>query len=230
MMRRLVLFDVDGTLLWSHGAGRSAIRAALLEELGATGPIDGYRFDGKTDPQIVHDLMAVAGVPLDEPGIMEALFRTYLQLLESELNTSVIVEALPGVPALLDALEAHDAAVLGLLTGNVRDGAALKLRAAGLDPARFHVGAYGSDHAHRPELPAIAVERAAEALGFRPRGDEIVIVGDTPADMTCGDGVGARAIGVCTGSYDGDALFAAGADAVFADLAETDAVVEAMLA
>jgi phosphoglycolate phosphatase-like HAD superfamily hydrolase len=225
----LVLFDIDGTLLWSRGAGRNAIRAALLAEFGVTGPVDEYRFDGKTDPQIVRELMASAGVSIDGPGREEALFRHYVELLEAELASHPRVRVLPGVPALLDAVEAVDGAVLGLLTGNVRGGAILKLRAAGLEPRRFLVGAFGSDSAERTELPAIAVARAAALLGRSPTGSEVVIAGDTPADMTCGKAIGARAIGVCTGSFDAGALTRAGAHAVFDDLSNTAGVLEAML-
>src|SRR5437016_11636128 len=101
--------------------------------------------------------------------------------------------------------------MVGLLTGNVAEGAALKLRAAGVNPARFRVGAYGSDAAARADLPPIAVRRAHALLGHSPTGADVVIIGDTPADVTCGSCVGARAIGVATGHYAREDLMAAGA-------------------
>ena len=119
--------------------------------------------------------------------------------------------------------------MLGLLTGNVAEGAALKLRAGGIAPERFRVGAYGSDSAHRPDLPPIAARRAATMFGRVPRGAEVVIIGDTPADVACGAGIEARALGVATGAYSVAELAACGAHAVFADLREADAVVEAIL-
>jgi phosphoglycolate phosphatase len=137
---------------------------------------------------------------------------------------------MPGFPGILDRLEAHDGVVLGLLTGNLERGAALKLRAAGLDPTRFRVGAYGSDSAERPELPPIAARRAAALFGRPLSGDEVVIIGDTPADISCGAGIGARAVAVATGSYSVAELEACGAHAVFADLRDTERALEAILA
>jgi phosphoglycolate phosphatase-like HAD superfamily hydrolase len=137
---------------------------------------------------------------------------------------------MPGVPALLDRLEAEPGVVLGLLTGNVARGAALKLRAGGLDPARFVVGAYGSDAAHRPDLPPIAARRAAARFGGRaPGGHEVVIIGDTPADIECGRCIGARAIGVATGGYALEELLAHEPHAAFEDLTDLDAVLPAIL-
>jgi phosphoglycolate phosphatase-like HAD superfamily hydrolase len=154
-----------------------------------------------------------------------------VDLLRDELaapETRTIVY--PGVLPLLELLEARGDALLGLLTGNVADGARLKLRAAGIAPDRFRVGAYGSDHADRACLPAIAAERAAALLSRVPRGDEIVILGDTPSDMTCGRAVGARAIGVATGSFSVGDLTAAGAFAAFPDFADPYQVVQAIYA
>jgi phosphoglycolate phosphatase len=230
---KLVLFDIDGTLLSSDGAGKRAIRSALLAEAGTAGPIDdGYRLDGKTDPQIVRELLAAAGHAHAEDGErVAAVCRTYLHLLERELAASAgRSRTYPGVPALLDLIERRADAVLGLLTGNLAEGAALKLRAVGLDPARFRVGAYGSDSAERPRLPAIAAERAAPLLGRVVAGADLVIVGDTPSDMTCGASLGARAIGVATGHYTRTELVAAGAFAAFESFADPAPVLEAVYA
>lgn len=232
-MSKLILFDIDGTLLSSDGAGKRAIRSALIAESGTAGPIDdGYRLDGKTDPQIVRELLAAAGHPHAEDGDrVAAVCRRYLGLLGSELAASAgRSRTYPGVPALLDLLERRADAVLGLLTGNLAEGAALKLGAVGLDPARFRVGAYGSDAAERPRLPAIAAERAAPLLGRMVSGSDLVIVGDTPADMTCGASLGARGIGVATGHYTVADLEAAGAFAAFASFADPAPVVAAIYA
>lgn len=229
MPRKLILFDIDGTLLHTQGAGRRAIHAALLAELGAVGHGD-VRFDGKTDPQIVRELLR--GHPdAGDDGRIAAVCRRYVELLESELNAPHARPTVyPGALPLLDLLEGRGDAVLGLLTGNVVEGARLKLRAAGIAPDRFRVGAFGSDHADRSCLPAIAAARAAALFARVPRGDEVVIVGDTPSDMTCGRAIGARAIGVATGSYTSDELAAAGAFAVFADLGEPELVARAIFA
>ena len=227
---RIVLFDIDGTLLWSDGAGRRAIHAALREVFGSIGP-EGHRFDGKTDKQIVRELMRHEGH--DDAHIdarMDALLVRYVEQLHRELrNPEHIPTRLPGVPEILDALEARDDVTLGLLTGNVGEGAEAKLRAVGIDPSRFLVSAFGSDHEHRPELPAIARRRAGELLGVDVPGDRVVVIGDTPADVTCGREIGARAIGVATGRYSVDELASYGAHAVFRDLTNTSAVVQAIV-
>lgn len=226
---RLVLFDIDGTLLWTDGAGRRAIHAALTEFFGSTGPAD-YWFDGKTDPQIVRDLMRGAGhgeAHID--ARMAPLFARYVERLHDELRTSAhVARALPGVPALLDALEARPDVTLGLLTGNLVEGARAKLRAVGIDPARFRVGAYGSDHEHRPALPAIAQRRARDELGLDIAGTDLVVIGDTPADIECALSVEARSIGVATGRFAAGELRRHGASAVFDDLTDTAAVVRAI--
>jgi phosphoglycolate phosphatase len=233
---RLILFDIDGTLLWTDGAGRRAIQRALLDEMGTAGPIERYRFDGKTDPQIVRELLTLAGHPEAEAEErIAAVCRRYVGLLAAELALPAqTTRLLPGVPELLAALEPHERAghaLVGLLTGNLERGAALKLRAAGLDPARFAVGAFGSDSPRRPDLPAIAAERAALHTGGSTSfaGADIVIVGDTPDDVDCGRPIGARTVAVATGFYDVAQLRAAGAAHVFEHLADTRAVTGALL-
>ena len=231
-MRRLVLFDIDGTMLWTDGAGRSAIRRALATELGIEGPFDEVRFDGKTDPQIIREILELADHPNPESeGDIAAVCARYLELLHDELETRRSrVRVLPGVREVLGELEGRSQVVLGLLTGNLERGAYLKLTAANLEPERFSVGAFGSDAPHRSDLPAIAVERAVHKHGWTPERENVVIVGDTPADMTCGNGIGARAIGVATGSYSVAALRRAGADDAFETLESLTEVVDAVLA
>jgi phosphoglycolate phosphatase-like HAD superfamily hydrolase len=227
---RIALFDIDGTLLWSDGAGRRAIHTALRAIFGSVGPTD-HRFDGKTDRQIVRELMRHEGHDDDHiDRRMDELLARYVAELERELHDPAHPpKRFPGVLELLDALERRHDVVLGLLTGNLADGAAAKLRAVGVDPARFRVAAFGSDHEDRPELPPIAQRRACELLGADVAGKDVVVIGDTPADMTCGRGIGARAIGVATGRYRADELLAQGAHAAFADLRDTDAIVRAIV-
>ncbi|MEP7380242.1 MAG: haloacid dehalogenase-like hydrolase [Gemmatimonadota bacterium] len=226
---KLVLFDIDGTILWTDGAGRRAMEAALVGTFGTTGPTS-YRYDGKTDRQIVRELMREDGHADDAidarlPDVLAA----YLAHLERELSHEVPqVHRLEGVLELLDALEARQDRVLGLLTGNVVTGAESKLRAVGIDPRRFRIGAFGSDHEHRPSLPAIALERWRLAHDASLTGDRLIIIGDTPADIHCGREVGARAIAVATGHYSVDELSAHAPAAVFADLRDTAAVMRAI--
>jgi phosphoglycolate phosphatase len=227
---KLVLFDIDGTLVLTDGAGRRAIHHALTEIFGSTGPAD-YRFDGKTDPQIVRDLMRFVGHA--DPHIddrMPEVFALYVERLREELRApGYRPRVLPGVFELLDALETYQGVVLGLLTGNLADGARAKLESVGIDPGRFRVGAYGSDHEQRPSLPDVARQRLRDALGIEIAGSDCIIIGDTPADVTCGRAVGARAIGVATGRYSTDELRRHGPIAVFADLSDTAAVVSAIV-
>lgn len=232
---RLILFDIDGTILLTDGAGRRAIGRALTDLAGTAGPIVSHRFDGKTDPQIVRELLALAGHPDAEDGArVRAVCERYLAHLETELaKPTQSTRLMAGISELLAALapaEAEGLALVGLLTGNVERGAALKLQSAGIDPTRFAVGAYGSDAAHRPDLPAIAQRRALERTGRRIVGRDVVIVGDTPDDVRCGQPIGARTVGVATGAYDVAALAAAGATHVFADLSDTADVLDALLA
>lgn len=227
---KIVLFDIDGTLLLSDGAGRSAMEMALSAVFGAPGPRS-YRYGGKTDRLIVRETMRLAGFSdeqIDER--MDEVLSLYLGGLRAHLSGGGHgARALPGVAQLLDAIEEHDQLVLGLLTGNIVEGADAKLRAVRLDPARFRVGAFGSDHEERPMLPPIARERASALLGQEVPGDRLVIIGDTVHDMTCGQGVGARAIGVATGGVALRELAPYGPSALFDDLSDTERVVEAIL-
>jgi phosphoglycolate phosphatase-like HAD superfamily hydrolase len=225
---RVILFDIDGTLLRT-GAGRRSMERALAEVFGTPGD-PSYRYDGKTDRQIIREAMRLAG--FDDATIDERRPRCealYLEGLATEVaNPAHPAEVLPGVHALVEAVAARDDMLLGLLTGNVAAGAALKLHAVGLDPLAFQVGAFGSDHEVRAELPAIARARAEGHLGRAVAGSACVIVGDTPADIQCGRGIGARAVAVATGRYDRAELATHAPHAVFDDLSDTLAVLDAL--
>jgi len=227
---KVALFDIDGTILVSRGAGRRSMERALSRVFGASGPAD-YRYDGKTDKQIVRETMQAAGLPDREIDAgMDAVIDTYLRELALELEqTGHHSTLLPGVAAIIDAVEAHEHVVLGLLTGNVAPGAERKLRAVGVDFARFQVGAFGSDHEVRHELPGIARGRASAMLGREIAGADCIVIGDTPSDVACARPIGARTIAVATGSYDRAQLAACAPSAVFDDLADTAAVLAAIL-
>lgn len=227
---KVALFDIDGTLVWTHGAGRRAMQRALGAVVGTSGP-DDHRYDGKTDRQIVREAMQLDGFSAaDVEARMDVVLARYLVELALELGVDAHgSELLPGVHEVLREIEARDDVMLGLVTGNMVAGAERKLRAVGLDPARFVVGAFGSDHELRPELPRIARDRASARLGRDVRGDACVIIGDTPSDVACARPIGARAIAVATGSYDVEELVACGPHAVFRDLTDTDAVLRAIV-
>ncbi len=227
---RVVLFDIDGTILRSGGVGRIAMERALTRVFGSPGSSD-YHYDGKTDKQIVRETMRLEGLPdeqIDEQ--MPVLLEEYLAGLRAELGSGTrTVHVFPGVLELLDELESEASVVLGLLTGNIEHGARAKLEAAGIDIERFRVNAFGSDHEDRPELPAVAQRRAAELLGAVVEGNRVIVIGDTPADIRCGEAIGARAIGVATGRYTVDELSRHDPYAVFETLSDTNDVMRRIM-
>lgn len=227
---KLVLFDIDGTILLTDGAGRRAVHRALVEVFGATGPGD-HAFGGKTDPQIIRELMRLEGHGDDHiDANMARVFDLYVAYLGEELRDGRAgVRVMPGIRELLDALSGREDVILGLLTGNLAAGAQAKLSAAGIDPSRFRVGAYGSDHERRGELPAVAQRRVRDELQIDVEGRDVVVIGDTPADIECGRAIGARAIGVATGGFSVEDLRRHEPAAVFADLSATRDVVNAIL-
>ena len=227
---KLVLFDIDQTLLTPDGAGAAAMLNTLRDFYGVETVPAGYYMAGKIDTQIVMELLEHAGMDVAEA---QARLPEYWALYAVELERLLPqhqVRALDGAHHLLDALEKRKDVIVGLLTGNLDATAALKLRAVGLDPARFRVAAYGNEAQARSDLPPIAVSRAEALVGHKFRGKDIVIVGDTPMDIACGESLGVRTIGVATGRYSVAELRAAGADAVFPTLSDTAAVVAAILA
>ncbi len=222
----LVLFDIDGTLLLTDGAGRVAIRQALEAVYGTSGAMEGYNFHGKTDPQIIVELMSSAGLEEGEVRArMSEIWPIYLEILDRELEVRRAekgITVLPGVADLLAALESRPGVSLGLLTGNIEKGAKLKLAAAGV-PWLFDAGAYGSDSEVRSEIARVAVERSRSVVGTPAA---ILVVGDTPEDIACARAVDALALAVATGRHGTDELEEAGADAVFADFGDTEAVLQ----
>ncbi len=227
---KLVLFDIDGTILLTDRAGRRAFERALVEVFGGSGPSD-HAFGGKTDPQILRELMRLEGHGDDHIDANKTrLFDLYIAYLEQELRDGRAgVRVMPGIFDLLDALASRDDVILGLLTGNLVAGARAKLSAAGIDPSRFRIGAYGSDHERRGELPAIAQYRAREELQIDIAGRDLVVIGDTPADIECGRAIGARAIAVATGGFSVEELRRHAPAAVFENLSDTAAVLNAIL-
>ena len=221
-MRRLLLFDIDSTLV-QGGPAKAAFHDALVATYRTTGPIDVHEFSGKTDPQIARELLRLAG--LEDAAIdagLPQLFERYLAGLEDRLP-AVPVEVLPGVHALIEALAAESDVALGLVTGNVAEGARLKLSGPGLDD-RFEIGGYGSDSEERNDLPGIALGRARGRWEVDFALDDVFVIGDTPRDIECGLAHGLRTLGVATGSYSSDALRSAGADVVMEDFSATAAV------
>lgn len=212
---RLVLFDIDGTLLWPKGAGRASTRAAMLEVFGTVGALDDHAFGGKTDWQTLVELL---GRSEEEIG---QIMPRYEQVIARHLTTLIggyAVEACPGALALVHALHRDDTVLLGVVTGNVSTTAPIKLQAAGFNPAWFPVGAYGSEALDRNRLPALALERAVRHYKHSLMPQQVIVVGDTTADIASARALGARAVAVKTGYETPQALAAAGPDELLDDL------------
>jgi phosphoglycolate phosphatase-like HAD superfamily hydrolase len=226
--RRLVLFDIDGTLVSAGGISARAFGEALFEAFGTTGHADRYDYSGKTDPQIVRELMRGAGFTDEEietrrPRALE----DYRERLAASIRPEHVAPK-PGVGPLLDALDRLPGVTLALLTGNLEPTARLKLEPVGAN-RHFPFGAFGSDHEDRYQLPRVAQERAREAVGVTFEGQEIVIVGDSIHDVLCGRDLGVRAIAVATGRTSSARLAAAGPHALLPDFSDTAATVAAIL-
>jgi len=194
----LWLFDIDGTLVDTGGAGMKALKEAAELCFGAEGPeLD---LAGSTDLGVVHGMLTHFGLEADEE-LMAGFFSTYLERLEWNLaHGGFPGTILPGVVELLERLEADDRVYLGLLTGNTAGGAAVKMRHFGLDRF-FSFGAYGCDYADRNLLGPVAAARAALYAGRTFAPDEIVVVGDTPKDIACARALGCPCIAVATGKF-----------------------------
>jgi phosphoglycolate phosphatase-like HAD superfamily hydrolase len=222
---RLVLFDIDGTLLHTSGAGVRGMTKAFAVLYGRDHALEGLPIAGRTDRAIVSDAMRNIGVdPTDAE--MGRLRDAYIEGLPGELANPVPGKphhVIPGAADLLTALEGESDAITALLTGNFLKGAIAKLGHFGIWD-RFAFGAFGDDHLDRRDLVPIGLTRANEAgHGVVPPRHAIVI-GDTPSDIDCARAHGARSIGVTTGPFDRAALEAAGADLVVDSLGEVDAV------
>ena len=212
-MKRLLLFDIDCTLLDTGGAGMAALKEAASELFGAEGPeLD---LAGSTDSGIVRGMLDHFDSDLE----LEEFYRVYLSRLSPNLS-SFSGRVLPGVSELLATLEQTGAA-LGLLTGNIAHGAKAKIEHYGLDGYfSINVGAYGDDHHDRNKLGPVALERATAAHGVDFQAAHAVVIGDTPKDIACGKAMGAATLAVATGRFSVEELDACGADLTVEDLCD----------
>jgi phosphoglycolate phosphatase len=226
---RLVLFDIDGTILTDNGASRGAFGEALRAVHGYDGDLTRYDFSGRTDPQIARMVLDDAGVTreaIDEA--MPRLWEHYLAGLGRN-TTPGRVRVLPGIRALIETLAARDDVTLALLTGNIERGARLKLADTGLNDS-FPFGAFGSDSADRNELPPIAMQRASAHAGLDVTGSDVVIIGDSIYDVRCGVPHGATTIAVASGKTPAEKLRAENPTYFFDSAEDLEAIVNAILA
>jgi len=192
---KLLLFDVDGTLILSGGAGLRALDRAFAKRHGKVGATGMLRLGGRTDPKIVHDLYQQHLGFVPDAAEVGAFLDDYLVFLEEEVPSSADYRLMPGLPEVLDALELRGH-VLGLATGNVRAGARLKLTRGGLW-GRFAFGGFGDDSADRAELVAMAAARAP----WQFAAEDVWVIGDTPLDVAAARAAGFRALAVATGGH-----------------------------
>ncbi|MEW6584635.1 MAG: HAD family hydrolase [Nitrospirota bacterium] len=213
---RLVLFDIDGTLIDSGGAGVRALELALKELFSVENGFHGISMAGKTDPSIMREGLKKHG--LSENGNLELVIEAYLAHLSREIENSRR-KIKPGIYDVLERLMTIADVGIGLLTGNLERGARIKLEPFNLN-SYFPTGAFGSDDEDRNKLLPVAVARFEDLTGEKIRIEESVIVGDTPRDVECAKICGAKCVGVATGPYPFKALVDAGADYVFQDLTD----------
>lgn len=227
---RLILWDIDGTLVDTAGHGRDAFVSAFESVFHRAGELGDLSMSGRTDHSIALELLERNGVAEPErhlPSMFTALNRALAARADA---IGADGRVMPGVRAVIGALAARDDVAQSLLTGNIERNAHVKLAALGLDGLLdMEIGGYGSDSGIRPELVDIARRKVAGLHGLHVEAAEIVLIGDTPLDVDAAHRNGARAVAVATGHFDADALRATGADAVLDDLSDSDAAVAAIL-
>jgi len=219
--KRLLLFDIDGTLVNTGGAGVEALKLIMHHRFGAKDDLRDIEIAGKTDRAIIHDILRKYQVEPTEENIA-SFAEEYIHRLPLSLSRSR-GRVLPGIQSLLERLKPQPNIVLALLTGNLQQGARLKLQHYGLWDF-FEFGAFADDHHDR--LGAFARERAQRKHGHDFDAADIDVIGDTNYDIACGNAFGARTIAVATGSWSRERLQACSPDFLFDDLADTDEVIK----
>ena len=221
---KLILFDIDGTLLDSGGAGGRALNAAFLELFDfavktAAEPFAGISMGGKTDTEIIMEALEKHGIEAD--GKMPLFMDSYIRHLKTYIDNPG-GRLKPGVKGALNALSLMEGAALGLLTGNIEEGARIKLEPFGLN-GYFHLGAFGSDNADRNSLLPIAIGRfnKKQSSAVKLSAEDCIVVGDTPRDVECAKLHGAKSVAVATGGYSSAQLLQTEADHVLEDLGNT---------
>ncbi|HRJ71072.1 MAG TPA: HAD family hydrolase [Terrimicrobiaceae bacterium] len=224
--RHLLLFDIDGTLITSGGAGETALRHAVKERFGREEDLSGITLAGATDARIARALLEKHQIAVT-PENISALLDAYLGFLRERISLHP-GRVLPGIVKLLDGLRGRPDCVLALLTGNIVAGAEVKLAHYGVWDY-FEFGAFADDHHDRNELGKFARARAQEKHGEEFSPERIFVIGDTPRDIECGRAIGARTVAIATGMYSREQLAEHQPDVLFDDLSDTQSVMAALL-
>lgn len=224
-MKYICLFDIDGTLLRTGGAGQRAMERALTDVFGVPDPYEDIPAAGRTDRAITADLFAHHALDPTEPEwqTFQSVYFGHLQTTLRELEGMI----LPGIEALLDRLATRRDVTLGLLTGNFREAARLKLEHHAIDH-HFHFGGYGDHHHDRDDVARVAWSEACRHLGRDIDPRAVCVIGDTPSDVKCARAIGARAIAVATGMFSTEELIRSQPDEVYPDFSEPDQFVASL--
>ncbi len=222
---KYILFDIDGTLIDSGGAGTRSLDLAFEEVFSVSGAFRNISMAGKTDMQILKEGLKLHCIERSN-GIVPAFFGSYIKHLRNNIDDRR-GHLKPGIREALEALKSDRNCILGLLTGNIKEGAMVKLKTFGLD-SYFETGAFGDDSEDRNKLLPVAVEKLYERSCLRVDFWDCVVIGDTPRDIECTKPYGALSVAVATGPYPFGALKDAGADVVFEDLSDTDRFISAL--
>ncbi len=214
-MTKLVLFDIDGTLIDPGRVGRRSVTKAFCELFSIKDAFSGIKMAGKTDTQIIKEALSAHGLS-SRDGVIPNILSRYVNILEKGINTSQ-TSIKPGVVELLNYLEASKGFHLGLLTGNIEKGGRIKLNAFDLN-RYFPFGAFGDDNEDRNKLLPIAVEKFRKMTDIKISFSDCIVIGDTPKDVRCSSPLGAISVAVATGPYSYDTLLETGADYVLRDL------------
>lgn len=226
MKPTIYLFDVDGTLIHTGGTGRRALERAFEDRYGRDDACASFSFAGMTDRAIFRRGLHAIGEPADDQQV-EELLASYLPLLREEVDGAERYYVHRGMVAALEAVARRDHSAVGLGTGNIEQGARIKLEPVGLNPY-FDFGGFGCDAEERAQLIARGARRGAERLGRAVEDCRVVVIGDTPKDVAAAHANGGECLAVATGGASFEALVACGAEQVFADLAAPGAL-EALL-
>jgi len=220
---KLLLFDIDGTLMRTGGAGRISMERAFKSVYGVRNGFEGIHMMGRTDPVIVREALCNHGLTWQDDQV-ESFRRLYYEILTEQIKQPLADKGLcPGIPELLEAIQATPALFLGLLTGNWRRSAMMKLDYFGIRPY-FPAGAFADDSEKREDLVAVVVERMLPFTGKMPDPSQVIVIGDTPMDVACAKPYGAKSVAVATGFHSPEVLKAARPDRIFSNLADTKRV------